>query len=404
MHNHQPILDWIASEQDRMLSELIDWCNINTGTGNVTGTDSLLERVLDYAGPVSETFEYLESPPAKKVDRTGNLIEVPLGRPLSLAKHREGTRRVLLCIHSDTVYPPDHPFQKAALAPDGTLRGPGAADAKGGLIVMLTALQAFEQCPFAENISWDVLVNSDEEIGSPSSASALEELAKQNDIGLLFEPALSDGGLADRRKGSGNFTIVIRGRSAHAGRDFEVGRSAVLAAAELIVGLHDLNKSLPGAIVNVGAIEGGGSPNVVPDLAICRVNVRTSEPEDEARLTAAMNHLVEQTNHREGINAKLIGGFHSPPKIPTPAGIALLKATVWCGKELGLNLTTRPVGGSCDGNRLAAAGLPNVDTLGVRGGKIHSPEEFMIPASLTERAQLTALLLMKLAAGEIPWP
>ena len=107
---------------------------------------------------------------------------------------------------------------------------------------------------------------------------------------------------------------------------------------------------------------------------------------------------------RDGIEAKLMGAFHSPPKIPTAAGTALLKATVWCGKELGLNLTTRPVGGSCDGNRLAAAGLPNVDTLGVRGGKTHSPEEFMVPRSLTERSQLTALLLMKLAAGEIPWP
>jgi glutamate carboxypeptidase len=269
---------------------------------------------------------------------------------------------------------------------------------------MFNALAAFEQSPLAQQIGWEVLVNPDEEIGSPGSFDLLIAAAKRNHLGLLFEPALPDGGLAARRKGAGNFSIVIHGKSAHTGRDFSAGRSAILAASELTLALHALNETIPGIIVNVGSIDGGGPPNVVPDLAICRVNVRTQDPQDESRLRDVLNQCVQKTNQRPGISAQLHGSFHAAPKIPDAPAQTLLDATIACAREIGLTLTTHSVGGSCDGNKLAAAGLPNVDTLGVRGGKTHSPEEFMIPASLTERTQLTTLLLLNLASGDIPWP
>jgi glutamate carboxypeptidase len=401
MTHHHSIMDWIAGRQGEMLAELIEWSNINTGTGNVAGVEKLLSRVRDFAKELGGGVGMLGLPPATRVDRSGNVVEFPVGPALCIAKRTEAQRRILLCIHSDTVYPADSAFHKAQIGPDGNLNGPGVADAKGGLMVMLTALAAFERSPLAKEIGWEVIINPDEEIGSPSSAIALQAVAKRNQIGLLFEPALGDGGLADRRKGSGNFSIVVRGRSAHTGRDFASGRNAVLAAARLAIGLDEINRTHPGLILNVGAIDGGGPANVVPDLAICRVNVRTENPEDEVHVKNAINICIEELNGEEGITAKVIGGFLSPPKIPDAAGRGLLDAVVQCGKELKLNLATHSVGGSCDGNRLAAWGLPNVDTLGVRGGKMHSPGEFMIPESLTERAQLTALLLLKLAAGEI---
>lgn len=401
MREHQQILDWIATRDSLLRALLIEWSSINTGTGNVAGIEKLIQQITIQAGSLGETMEQHTLPPAMKIDARGLPTEFPVGSALSIVKRPESLRRVFLGIHLDTVYPPDDPFQIATQQPDGTILGPGVADAKGGLIVLLTALAAFEQSSLAGKIGWEILLNPDEEIGSPSSAALLLAAAKRNHIGLVFEPALRDGGLADRRKGAGNFAVVIRGRSAHTGRDFAAGRSAILAAAEITIALHDLNRSLPGVIVNVGKIEGGSAANIVPDLAVVRVNCRTENPEDETRIKAAMERILANINRQDGIRAEILGQFHTSPKIPDERGNALLAATVRCGAELGLNLACHSVGGSCDGNKLAAAGLPNVDTLGVRGGNMHSPSEFMHPESLVERAQLTALLLLKFANGDI---
>jgi glutamate carboxypeptidase len=245
------------------------------------------------------------------------------------------------------------------------------------------------------------LLNPDEEIGSPGSRGLLEAAAKRNHFGMLYEPALPDGALVDRRRGSGNFSVIIRGRSAHAGRDFSLGRSAVLAAAKIALELHALNESSPGITLNVGSIDGGGPANVVPDLAVCRVNIRTTEAGDEDAARAAVERLAGELNKSEGISATVRGEFSSPPKIPDERTRKLLEVIIGCGKDLGLDLGTRGTGGVSDGNRLFGAGLPNIDTLGVRGDRIHSPQEYMLVDSLVERAQLSALLLLKIASGDI---
>jgi glutamate carboxypeptidase len=156
--------------------------------------------------------------------------------------------------------------------------------------------------------------------------------------------------------------------------------------------------------VNVGRLEGGSAPNVVPDLAVCRVNVRTSAPDDEARVRGALDRAVTSLQSRDGITAELHGAFTSPPKPPDGPTRVLMDHVSACGKDLGVSIEWRASGGACDGNKLAASGLPNIDSLGPRGGDLHSPSEYLLLDSLTERAKLTALLLMKLASGELPWP
>ena len=177
-----------------------------------------------------------------------------------------------------------------------------------------------------------------------------------------------------------------------------------MAAAELAVQLHALNDVSPGVTVNVARIEGGGPTNVVPDLAICRFNIRTSAAEDEPLVLERLSRLTSELNARDGLRAECHGAFTSPPKPLDGRTRVLLDAVIACGRDLGLTIESGPSGGVCDGNKLAAAGLPNIDTLGVRGGNIHSPDEFLLLDSLTERAKLTALLLTKLATGEIAWP
>jgi glutamate carboxypeptidase len=378
-----------------------DWANINSGSRNIIGLNHLsaeLAQEFDVLGGETTRIALLAD---CIIDPQGRRIETPIADAISIRKRPNAKIRVFLCIHMDTVYGPDHPFQTAKQIDDRTLNGPGVTDAKGGLCVMLIALETLECSEFAQQIGWEVLINPDEEIGSPGSGQLLKQAAGRNQIGLLFEPALPDGALVSERKGSGNFDAIIRGRSAHAGRDFHHGRNAMHAAAAFVVTLEDLNRSMPGVTVNVGRIDGGGPTNVVPDLAIVRFNCRVPTPQLQARLEVELNRIAQEIDQRDGINVELVGGFRSPPKMLDAATLKLFEQVAECGRDLGLSLTWRPSGGASDGNKLAAAGLPVIDTLGPRGGSIHSADEFLLLDSLAERAKLSALFLMKLGSGEI---
>jgi glutamate carboxypeptidase len=409
MNQFLPHLSWIDSQHQRMVSLVTRWANINSGTYHLAGLHHLSQGIqLAFASLNPEITEHLRLAPYKKIDSRGQPIEAPLGDALRFRKRPDALLRVFLCIHMDTVYPEDSLFQQTKLLEPNKLNGPGVTDAKGGIVIMLIALECLERFVGSGspdirpgNIGWEVLLNPDEEIGSPGSRPFLMEAAKRNHLGLLFEPALPNGALASERKGSGNFTVVVRGRSAHAGRNPQDGRSAIVALAQIILALSDLPRQLPGLTVNVGQVEGGGALNMVPDLAIGRFNVRLPvHGVPSATVHEHLERLVGSFN-REGIVVELHGGITSPPKVVDERAATLMEEVRTCGAELGLNLNFRPTGGTCDGNRLAAAGLPCVDSLGARGDQIHSPDEFLYLDSLAERAKLTALLLMKLAAGEI---
>jgi glutamate carboxypeptidase len=389
----------IDDQSDAMTQRLIDWAHINTGSLNIAGLDrfrAILRREFENLGGAAREIE-LES--MSSIDVHGQQVRTPLAMALLVTKRPTAPMRIFLCIHADTVYPPDHPFQTCTRLDENTLQGPGVADAKGGLVVMLAALAALEQSPLAEKIGWDVLINPDEEIGSPGSLPLLNAAAGRNHWGILFEPATADGALIDRRKGSGSLTVVIHGCAAHVGRDFAAGRSAILAASRLAIRLDELNRTLDGITLNIGKIDGGGPANVVPDLAILRANVRTSEPEDEHRVAAAITPIMADLG--DGIRADWHWNLASPPKIPDLRQRELMQVIERCGREMNLPILWKSSGGASDGNKLSAAGLPNIDTLGPRGGNLHSPAEFVLLDSLPERAKLAAAVLLQLAEGEM---
>lgn len=397
-------LDWIDSRHDGLCDVVSQWAAINTGSLNLGGLERFTGVLAEAFGVLGGRVELLDLEPRRDIDGAGRSCETPLAKAIHITQRPDTPLRVFLGIHMDTVYPVDHPFQTVQRVDDNTLKGPGVADAKGGLAVMLTALQALERSGLADGLGWDVLVNPDEELGSPGSAPLLARLAGRNHLGLVFEPTLPDGTLVGARGGSGNYTVVVRGRSAHAGRQFHLGRNAIDAMARLITALSSLNGSVDGATVNVGQVEGGGAVNVVPDLAICRFNVRVSQPSVCEVIEQRIAEVVGEAQQHKGITVELHGGWTSPPKPMDTATEALFGYVSTCGQQLGLPIRWEATGGVCDGNKLAAAGLPTVDTLGPRGGGIHSPDEYLLLDSLTERAKLTALLLMKLATGELVWP
>ena len=264
-------LEWIAAQHDRMVSTIIEWCNMNSGSRNLDGLAVMSAALQSAFSSLGGEMRELEVTPETIIDSSGRSVAIPLGKAISIHKRPAAAMQVFLGIHMDTVYGAQHPFQQVRRVDDRTLNGPGVADAKGGLCVMLVALEALERSEFAAQIGWEVLINPDEELGSPGSACLLAECAKRNQIGMVFEPAYADGMLVGERKGSGNFSALIHGKSAHAGRDFHQGRNAIHAAAELVIALEELNRIHPGVTVNVGRIDGGGTNQYCAGSGDCSV-------------------------------------------------------------------------------------------------------------------------------------
>lgn len=377
------------------------WAEINSGSYNPDG-------IIRQRSAMAEKFRQLGGeaalvPVGKTPSISADGQEVAYHPPeaFSLVKRPHAPLQILLVGHMDTVYASDHPFQSTEHLPGNILRGPGVADMKGGIVVMLKALEAFERYHGAERLGWQVLLTPDEEIGSIGSAPLLKAAAKGKYAGMVYEPALPDGTLAGARKGSGNFALVVRGRAAHAGRNPEEGRNAIVACAYLVQAIAMLAEKGAGVTINPARIQGGGPLNMVPDLAIIHYNVRTQRPEDEGWVTEEVTRITAETAARCEVSVTPHGHFTRPPKPMTPENQRLFDLAQSCGEALGITLAVTPSGGCCDGNNLWHYGLPNVDTLGARGANIHSDQEIVYLDSLTERAQLSALMLMRLADGAL---
>jgi len=383
-----------------MLDQVLDWSAINSGSRNIAGVERMGSVLADAFAALPGELRLAEAAPVEAVDSSGRPVAVEHGRNLHLAVRPEAPVQLLFTGHMDTVFSADHPFQETRWIEDGVLNGPGVADMKGGISVMLAALKAVEESEVAGSIGYEVVINSDEEVGSLGSASLIARSARGKRAALTYEPsALPDGTLAGTRPGSGNFSIVIRGRSAHAGRNPEDGRNAILAAADLALRLERLKRD--GLSVNPGRIEGGGPTNVVPDLAVLRVNLRPRTPEIEAEAKRQIDEAVAAVAAERDVRIDLHGGFDRPPKPMTPQMERLFALVKQAGADLGQEIGWQPSGGVCDGNNIAACGVPVVDTMGVRGGKIHSMEEFLITQSLGERAGLSALTILRIVEGRL---
>ena len=379
-----------------MLDQVLAWAAVNSGSRNLAGLERMADLLADAFSALPGVLRLEQPQPVETVDAAGRTAKIKHGRHLHLTVRPTAPLQLLFTGHMDTVFGPEHPFQETRWLEEGVLNGPGVADMKGGLAVMLAALKAVEKSKGADRIGYEVIVNSDEEVGSLSSAPLLKQAAQAKRAALTYEPAaLADGTLAGARPGSGNFSFVVKGRSAHAGRNPEDGRNAVVAASELALRLA-MSKT-PGLSVNPAKIDGGGPSNVVPDLAILRVNMRPRMTDDQEIAGRLIAKAVDETAKQHEVYIEVHGGFGRPPKPLTEEAEALFRLVRDAGADLGQQIAWQPTGGVCDGNNIAAAGVAVVDTMGVRGGKIHSDEEYLITNSLGERAALSALTVLRLA-------
>jgi glutamate carboxypeptidase len=370
---------------------LCGWANINSGSGNIAGLEHM-RRTL------AAEFETLPNATIEHVALSGTEAQA-----LRIQVRPIAATQIFLSGHYDTVYEADHAFQRCTLLDENTLQGPGVTDMKGGLVVMLTALREFESSADAPRLGYEILLTPDEETGSIASRPLIDAAARSGRFAfaLVFEPARSNGDLVRARKGTGIFTLTCHGRAAHAGRNPEGGRNAILALAEVLPRVDALNRELDGVMLNIGNIRGGSAVNIVPDFAAAEVNIRITRSSDESRVLDRLRELVAPINAREGYRLEITGRFNRPPKEVTARDEQLFEAWQQCARELGVYVSWQDVAGGSDGNLLSAAGLANLDGLGAEGNHMHSPAEFVHLPSLRERAQIAARFFDQVAKGEI---
>lgn len=405
------VCDLVARRAGAMLSDLRAWVAIPSATGQTAAIDEqrgVLVRRLESLGAVSERITGMPAPAWLRERGSGGPVPpVVVCRRGGRGDGRSAARRVLLCGHVDTVHDPHGAFRTLSVSSDGQRgTGPGCVDMKGGLLVALAALEALEEA--GAGVEWSFIIVSDEETGSFHSDAALRaEAARGYACGLVFEPALPDGSLVIERAGSGQFMIECEGRAAHVGRDFVHGISAVHALAVAIDRAMEMADVSRGLIVNVGPLEGGQATNVVPDRARAWGNVRCMTACSEPVLLEGLRKL--ETNHDRLPRTRVQLVMNRPSKPLTPGVEALAMMARAVAQDLGQPLPFGKTGGVCDGNNLQAGGpapdgLPVIDTLGPRGGELHTTKEWIDIPSLVERAQLAAVLMLRVTERGVEGP
>lgn len=307
-------------------------------------------------------------------------------------RQRASSRPTQLVVgHLDTVWPLGTLATMPVREHEGHLFGPGVYDMKAGLVQLVFALRALAEHDVEPGAVPLVLVNSDEEIGSPESTRYITMLARLASRAFVLEPAYGSAGrLKTARKGAGRFTLTVSGVAAHAGSDPESGASAILELANQIRELFQLNDPERGVTVNVGTVEGGLRSNVVAPEAVAHIGVRVTSDEQAAELERAIRALRPST---ESTSLAVEGGFGRAPMERTEANRALALTAIELGRTIGIDLAEAGmVGGASDANTTSRF-TATLDGLGPVGHGAHAVDEYVVVSSLPERSALLALLL-----------
>lgn len=313
-----------------------------------------------------------------------------------------GTERVaapvLVMGHYDTVFPAGILSTMPLRITAEAIHGPGAFDAKGGIVVLEFALRALSALGLRPAAPVVALLTPDEEVGSGSSRDLVQAEARLAASAFILEPALPGGAVKTSRKGVMRVRMTVTGKAAHAGLDPERGASAVRELAAQILAAYDLEDHAAGTTINVGTVHGGTRANVVADRAVAELDVRCASSNEAGRVRAAFRRLRSLLPNTE-IELKIVGD--RPPMERSEAAARLFAHASSLAATLGLALAEGPAGGASDGNLTAALGTPTLDGLGPDGDGAHSPREHVRRASLAERAALLAGLLAEPLPGDV---
>ena len=392
------MIAWVDQHQDEILAELKTHVEINTGTANIEGLNryrDILEAALNSLGFQTEQRE---SAPLPILNCAGE--QMKFANHL-IGKIRGGSKnRLLLNGHMDTVFPKTDEFQTLSQLPDGTLAGPGVADMKGGIVIMLNALRALQAQNLLTTSHLTVLFNTDEEIGSLGSRALIEEQAQQHDIALVFE-GTAENRVTRSRKGLGQARLKVIGREAHAGSNHADGVSANRELAHKIVEIEKLTNYEMQTTVNVGVMGGGEKRNTIAGCADAYVDMRFPAEElgQELKLDIqqiAQRRYTSNEEHADLPSTESWAILHRPAKQIHPQVDKLIAQAMGYSKLIGEPIVgTRYSGGGTDGSITQAVGLPTMDSLGINGAGAHSSRETASVKSLVARTKLAAVMIAR---------
>ncbi len=374
----QSRLAYFEQRRDEMISTTRELVEIESPSDNKPAVDRISEAVAGKFAAVGGEVR------VHRAHDFGNHLQVDF-------TGKAGGKPVLLLGHYDTVYPLGTLVNMPCQVVDNKLTGPGVLDMKSGIALMLSAIVALREWHGELPRAVTVFLVSDEEVGSDSSRSITESLARNSAAVLVLEPAAgSKGAVKTARKGVGDYQLKVTGKASHAGLDFEKGVNAIVELArqiEKVTGFTDLKKGLT---VNVGIVSGGSRTNVVPAEATAQVDVRIARLQDAAGIDKKMRGLRP---YNRKCRLDITGGINRPPMERTPGVAALYGKAVAIARTLGWKLGEAAVGGGSDGNFTAGLGIPTLDGLGGVGDGAHASHEHILISELPRRAALIAGLI-----------
>ena len=377
------IHEFAAGQRSETLEFLGSLVRVNSYWGNPGGVNQVGELVLDQI-PHSVKQE---------ISTDSNGVRHHL-----LTGPSQEKKKILLLGHLDTVFPPDN-AATTFTSVSGKIIGPGTADMKGGIVVMVQALRILEEVGLLAQIPFKMLMNGDEEVGSPFSSQIVRDLAPEASCGLIFECGGLDNQVVVGRRGVIRFELTSTGQARHAGVKEGPKASAIVELSRMVLALEELNDHERGISVNVGTVQGGEANNIVPDLARATFEFRFRDGEAEKEILEKIQGIVTSLD-TPGCGASLETLHRRPCMVKVPGSEELITKLMETAGELEQKVDTEERGGASDGNFLSEMGVPVIDGLGPVGDMDHSPDEYILEESLYERIELTALLLVRLAGIE----
>lgn len=386
----ESLLAAATAEQPAAVKTLERLVNIETGTGHAEGIAAmgqLLEAELKALGATVTRHKAAE--PAIGDNIVGRI-------------EGKGGKRLMLMAHMDTVYPKGT-LEKAPFRIDGNRAfGPGIADDKGGVAVILHTLKLLKARNFDQFGAITVLFNTDEERGSVGSRELIRTLARQHDAVLSFEPTVAMREmLLLGTSGTGGVEVKIKGKASHAGVAPELGVNALTEAADLILRTQHLDDRAAGVRFNWTIGRGGNVSNIIPDEAVISADIRYPNPQafeavlkkfEEAVAKKRLPDAQIEVNVRRGMPAFNAGA----------EGRKLVDKAQAIYREVGADLAViERTGGGTDAAWAAQDGTPVIESLGLPGFNYHSNQaEYVMIDAIPRRLYLAARMVMDLSQGK----
>jgi glutamate carboxypeptidase len=377
------IHDWLAEHRAELVEDLLDYAGLETPSDD---RDLLQAGLAHLEGWLDRRWGAPADRERHRADRHGDVLVCDYAGT--------GPEKVVLLAHYDTVWSAGTTLDWPVRVDGDRITGPGVFDMKAGLVQAVWAVRALRATGTAVP-PLRLVLNGDEEIGSPFSRPHLERACADAAAALVFEASV-DGSVKTARKGVGLFEVTASGVESHAGLDYTAGASAISEIARVVGVLHAATDLTEGTTVNVGLLRGGTRPNVVAGAAEAALDVRVPTAAAQRRIEELLRGLTPADPR---VELTVTGGWNRPPMERGPGTAALYELAADAARRLGFELAEAAVGGASDGNFVAALGVPVLDGLGAVGSGAHARHEHVVVDGLVQRAALAALVISAFAAG-----